>query len=411
MKELFTTLMVVFLITLSHADCIGYTDEFDIRVLDAKLRPVEGAEVQATYDRGASFGPQYFTTDILETDGEGIVHMAIRNQGTETRDIDCTIWLNATLDDGYAEKAVEANVHGPVVDLNMDVYPVDITVNDQAGKPIENATVTIRGVSRKTNSYGYVRFHSTLGELSYFISYKKGKESGFILVNGDIEYEVILQKYSVAVYAVDDRGESVDAEIAVLGETTTMEDGLYESDEIYGSTFEATVRYMGIEKDVELDLSDENEATVSFDVHPPVIESIETSSIGSRPRLTIKVKDEGEYASKVDPASIKVTYQILPSTDSQWADATTFVGGTNTYISDFPEIEPGKLIEFRIEVLDFDGNKVIQTGKFITEKQEEISETPTEEEENGQDFPFFYIAIGAILIIVVMYIVKHILNK
>ena len=412
MKGLFTTLILAFLISVScAADCAGYTDEFDVRALDAKLRPVEGAYIQVTYDRGSSFGQQYFTTEPLRTDGEGIVHMAVYNQGTETRPIDCTIWVNATIGDGYAERTIEANSHPLTVDLNLDVYPIDIRVNDMAGNPIEGAVVTINGESKETGSNGRVKFHAAPGTVDYFVSYEKGTEGGTIPVTDDVDYEVVLYRYTVTINAVDDRGNPVDAVITILNETMAMADGVYQSDEIYGNTLEAELEYAGIEKSIVMDLAKETERTVVFDVNPPTIDSTSTSMVGSRPRLTIKLADEGEYASGVDSSAVKVTYRILPSPDAQWVDATVFVSGVNTYTIDFPEIGENKLIDFKIEARDMEGNKVVQSGKFVTEKEEENGETPPEVEETDQDFPLIYIIIGAILIIVVVYIVRYLLKR
>ena len=413
MKGLFTTLFVILLLTVSNAadDCIGYTDEFDVRALDAKLRPVEDAYIQVTYDRGSSFGEQYFITDPIRTDEDGIVHMTIYNQGTDTRKIDCTIWVNATIGDGYASDTVEANSHPLIVDLHLDVYPIDMRVNDMAGNPIEGATVTINGESKDTDSSGFVRFHAAPGTVDYFVSYEKGKESGIIPVTDDVDYEVVLYRYTVTINAIDDHGNPVDAAITVFNETTAMTNGTYQSDEVYGNTLEAKLNYAGVEKDIIMNLMSETEETVVFDVNPPKIESTSTSMIGSRPRLTIRISDEGEYASGVEPTSVKVTYRILPSPDAQWVDATVFVSGVDTYTIDFPETDGDKLIEFKIEARDVEGNKVVQSGKFVTEKEEENSEKPPEVEETNQDFPYFYIIIGVILIIVVVYIVRYLLKR
>jgi len=412
MKGLFTTLLLMFLVGVScAADCSGYADEFDVRALDAKLRPVEGAYIQVTFDRGASFGVQYFTTDLLRTNSSGMVHMNIRNMGTETRNIDCTIWVNATIGDGYAEKTVEANSHPLIVDLNLDVYPIDIKVTDISGNPIEGATVTINGESKDTASNGRALFHAAPGTIDYFVSYEKGKEGGIIPVTGDVDYEVVLARYTVTVYSVDDQGEPIDATITIFDETSTMTDGVYHSEDVYGNTLEATLQYMNVDKELVMNLAKKTEDTVVFDVHPPIIQSTSTTMIGTRPRLTIKITDEGEYASGVDPSSVKVSYRILPSLEPEWVDATVFVSGAESYTIDFPETDGDKLIEFKIEAKDMEGNRVVQTGKFVTEKEEENGEKPPEVEENGQDFPYFYIIIGVILIIVVVYIVRYLLKR
>lgn len=412
MKYLLTTLIfLVFVGTAMAAekvDCRGYNESFDVRVLDAKIRPIEGALIQATFDRGTSFGPQYFTTEPRPTNKEGVLHLTILNQGTVTREIDCTIWLNATVGGAYAKKTIEVDVHGPIVDLLIDAYPLEMEVNDQNRDPIENATVTIGGLSKTTDSKGKVLFYAAPGSVNYLVSYYKGKESGVIVVTDDTDYEVILSRYSISIDAVDDSGTPLEATLTILEETLTMEDGHYETDDVYGSRVDATVSYGGIDKEITIFPATESEAVVAFDIHPPVIEGMTTSTVGDRPRLTIDVTDPGEYASDVNPSSVSVTYRILPATGAQWSNAATFVSGENRYVSDFPPIESGKIIEFRVEVEDYQGNKVIRSGSFVTaEKEPENGEVPTEPEENGQEIPLFYIAIGVILIIVAFYIVKH----
>jgi len=412
MKHLFTTLILILLAGNAMADCIGYSDSFDIRVLDAKIRPIEGAMVQVKYDRGASFGDQYFTTEPLATDENGTVHISIHNQGTVNRKIDCEIFMNATTGGAYGEKTIEAGIHGPIVDINVNAYRTEIEVNDQQGNPLENATVTIGGLSKKTNEYGKVVFYLAAGEVGYLVSYYKGKESGAIPVSDDTHYEVILLKYSISIDAVDDQGNPVDATLTIFDETFVMENGHYEEDNIYGNVVVANLSYMSIKKEITILPAEENEVVVAFDVNAPVIENINTSTIGMRPRMTMKIVDKGEYASGVDEGSIIVSYKILPSAGlDQWTTATTFVSAENTYITDFPEIEFGKIIEFRIEARDNEGNKVVQTGKFVTVEEEEDVEIPIEEPEISQELPLFYIGIGVILIIVVVYIVKHIMSQ
>lgn len=416
MKYLLTTLLVLsFIVPTVIADeieCVGYNETFDVRVLDAKIRPVEGALIQVRFDRGTSFGPQYFTTKPKETGEDGTVEITINNQGTETRDIDCRIWVNATVGGAYAEKTIEVTAHGPIVDLLLDAYPVDIEVNNQAGNPIEGATVTIFNISRTTDSYGRVKFYSAPGLIDYFASYFKGKEAGSILVSGDTDYEIVLVRHSISIDAVDDQGEPVEATLNIFDETVRMKNGHYETDEVYGNTVEASLNYMGLYKELLMFPGEENKSIVSFDTHAPTIENITTTSIGSRPRLTTRIVDKGEYATGVNPNAIEVTYQILPATGiSQWTSATTFVSGLDTFVSDFPEIEAGKIIEFRIEAQDYEGNKVIQTGKFVTTKEEpEDVEEPIEMVEEDQEIPYFYIIIGVILIIVVVYIVRYIMG-
>lgn len=415
MKQLFITLIfLALLLTTSFSaatSCIGYNESFDVRVLDAKLRPVEGAIVTVTFDRGTSFGQKYFTTQPRQTNASGMLHFSIMNQGTTTRKMDCDITINATVGTAKRTKIVQANLHGPIVDVNVSAYRLDIVVNDQGSRPIENATITIGGVSEFTGKDGRTRFYIGKGTVEYLVSYYRGKDSGTILVTDDTYYEIILHKYTIKINAVDDAGEPVNATLDIFNSTLTMQNGNYETGDVYGNAVSATLIYGGITKDIVIRPAIENEVRVVFDMHSPTIQNTNVTMVGKRPRLTFMVTDNGQYASGVDVTSVKVSYHILPSEGiSQWTSATTFVNGANTFVADFPETESNKVIEFNIEAKDNEGNKVTRAGKFVIQKEEKPGDKPQEEEKNDQSIPLFYIIIGVILIIVVVYIVKYINN-
>jgi len=139
----------------------------DVRVLDAHLRPIEGAGVNVTYDRGASFGEQYFSTPVLITDSEGKAHIDIYNQGTLFRTIDCGIVIWGMIGGSQETVEVNANEHGQVVDVALsDVYPVIFQVRNHHGIYFENATVNFENVQKTTDSRGLVTFYSIIGNHS-----------------------------------------------------------------------------------------------------------------------------------------------------------------------------------------------------------------------------------------------------
>ncbi len=414
MKYLFTTLILILLITTTAADCAGYYESFDIRVLDPKIRPVEGALVQVKFDRGTSFGPQYFTTEPTPTNASGRVHISIHNQGTNTREIDCKIYINATIGGATTKETITAEAHPVIVDLTLDVYKVEIYVKNQNRVPVENATVTINEEGKTTDSSGRALFYSKTGEIEYLASYLKGKQSGYIPVSDDTRYEILLAQYSVAIDVIDDYGEPLPSTLELFGETHELEDGHFETDEVFGEEITATVTYAGIVKEYTIYPAEENDVDFVFDIHPPVIEVVDHMSVDSRPRMTVRITDPGDYGTGVDPTSVIVLYRIVGETG--WTSATTYVTGVDTYTVDFPALQEGKIIEFRVEALDEQGNKAVQTGRFVTtgKPEENITENGEEPQENGfewQDIPLFYIVIGVILIIVVVYIVKHLKGK
>jgi len=415
MRHLFITLLLfAFLAHTAFADCVGYYEEFDVRVLDGKIRPVEGALVQVKFDRGTSFGEQYFTTQPTPTDAEGKVHMKISNQGTDTHEIDCRIYINASAGGLTAKKTITVGEHGPIVDLTLDVYNLNIYVRNQEREAVANATITINGESKITDSNGYAKFHSKTGEVHYLASYLKGKKSGAIPVSDDTTYEITLPQYHVTIDVMDDKGQALYSVLEIFGESYELEDGHYETDEVFGEEVDVLVRYAGVERELTIIPAEENEVAVVFDTHPPVIEIREQTSVGGRPRLTMSIADPGQYASGVNPQSISVSYRIIGETG--WAGATTYVSGTDSYTVDFPELQKGKIIEFRIEIRDEQGNTALQTGRFATveEPRDNITENgekPQENGEGGQEIPLFYIVIGVILIILVLYIVKYLKSK
>ncbi len=415
MKNLFTTLILLALIgTVMAKDCAGYYESFDIRVLDSKIRAVEGALVQVTFDRGTSFGEQYFTTEPAPTDSSGRIRISIHNQGTNTREIDCNIYINATLGGAVTKKTIVVDEHGPIVDLTLDIYKLNIYVKNQEGKPVENATVTVNGESKTADSNGLARFYSKAGDVEYLASYLKGKQSGVIPISDDTNYEILLPQYSVSIDIIDDQGSPLYSTLELFGETYELEDGHYETDEVFGDEITATITHAGIVKEITIYPAEENEIIFVFDIHPPVIETVDQTMVNNRPRLTVRITDPGEYGSGVNPQSVSISYRIVGETG--WATATTYVSGADSFTTDFPVLQTGKIIEFRIEVLDEQGNKALQTGRFVTvEKPEEnITENGEEPHENGgveQEIPLFYIVIGVILIIIVFYIVKHLKGK
>jgi len=404
-------LLLMVSVSFAASDCVGYTDSFDVRVLDAKLLPFEGAEVSVKFDRGTSFGEQYFTTEPRLTDENGKVRFTILNQGTETREIDCTIWVYVAIGGETAEEVIEANHHNDPVDIQMPVYEAEFTVKDQQGRRLENASVFFLDVTKKTDRYGVASFYGKEQTAEFVVTYKGGQEAGSLTILGDSRREVIIPIYQLNLNTVDDRGTPVLASITYADETYEADGSL--SLTVYTSEVELDVEYGGIEKSVELFISDGLVIeTISFDIHSPEISEITQSLVGDRVRIGMTIRDDGEYAEGVDPSTVKIRYRVLPG--SQWDTASAFTTGLNRYAVDFPEIEHGKIVEFTINAEDYAGNKVTQDGRFTVqaEVEPEVNDS-VNEQENGeidQYLPYLYILFGVIFIIIAFYIVKFIIQ-
>ncbi len=411
--------MLTQLSTLVFADCANYTDSFDVRVLDGNLRPIEGAAVNVTFDRGASFGSQYFTTPLNYTGPTGILHYTIYNQGTPTRPIDCTIWIMANSSGEAKTVTVQANQHGPTVDVAFsDIFPLSFFVRDQYKGPITGAGVTIVNKTKQTDSNGMVKYFLRTGSYDYFASYKTASASGSLNVSNDTEYEVIFPYYKVRIEADDDNGQPLNATLTMLNQTFQIQNGVFESDKIFGESIPFSVDYQGVGQDGVLEPATNPLATVYFDLHSPVFGQITPTMSNNRMRLLISASDPGEFASGLNVTSIKTSYKLEPSdATTPWNNAVTFTTARNQFESDFPELPPNSIVDFRIEIKDMAGNRADIDGKFTTfsesnpqnNTQNQTNTQPPPGQQQG--IPLSYIVVGGIIVVLVIFVVFRMKSK
>lgn len=400
--------------TVVYADCVGYQESFDVRVLDGKQRPVEGAEVSIRYDRGTSFGEQYFTTPAAYTNSEGRVHYTIINQGTTTREIDCDIDIEVSAGGSAKKKTVVADAHGPTVDLILDdVYLIRFYVRDHFNAPLPNATVNIGKKSNLTNEDGYVRHYLQTGTYEYFASYLEAKDAGIISIEtDDVDYQVTFPYYKVEIDVMDDFGEPLDAFVTMQNETFQLENGHFENNRSFGSEIPYEVDYKGLVASGTIVTVLDPAATVIYDIHAPTIEDVESEVTPSITKLIVTVSEPGKYPSGVDVNSIKVRYRLEPADPTTpWNDAVVFSSGHSIYTAQFSDLPPDSIVQFSIELKDMEGNRASREGKFSTLAVEEPTtnvtqnQTITQEDEGTeQEIPLFYIMGGVILVILTVYL-------
>jgi hypothetical protein len=407
---------VILLLLLSHfafADCVGYTDEFDVRVLDGNLRPIPGADVWITFDRGTSFGEQYFTTEPRQADAQGLVHFKVLNQGTLVRTIDCDIEISGSAGGSTNKTEVKANIHGPIIDLQLsDVYPVKFYVRDQLNAAIENASVTIGNNSGKTNQYGYVKYFYKTGSYDYFASYQIASQAGSLRVDDDVEFAVIFPWYSISIDVTDDYGEPLPATLNILNASFVLQNGHFENNRSYNDIIDYTVSYKGIEKSGTIDANKNPDVDIALDIHAPLFDKITSDTTGRRTKLSIPVKDPGKFPSGLDIQSLQVNYRLEPAdATTPWNTALVFTTGFNSFAAEFPELPADSIVQFRIEAKDKAGNKATVDGKFstltgTTETNVTQNQTnPQETVEDGQGIPLWVILVGAIVVILAVYLV------
>lgn len=414
-------ILVLLQINAVYATCIGYSDTFDVRVLDAKNRPISGADVQVKFDMGTPSGEQYFVTQPKKTNMQGMVHYTITNMGTNARTIDCKIVINATISGSIKTSTITAEQHGNIVDLALtDVYPVTFYVRDQFKAGISNATATVDSWGPgKTNKQGIVKGYLKTGNHEYFASYLDASASGIFTITNDSDFEVIFPYYPLEITVTDDVGTPLDATITISNQTFTMQNGHLQYPKVYGQQVPYEIEYMGIVVSDIIYPETSQEVEVRYDLHPPVILEVKSESDGNRPKLKIVASDNGIYASGLDVSSMKVGYKIEPSIESEaWHPAVVFTTAKNTFAAEFPEMESNTIIKFRIEVKDNAGNKAEREGKFTTLIMQNNTQNNTPNPPNpppnppqDQGIPLLYILGGVILLILAIYLVIHIKSK
>lgn len=408
--------------TVAYADCAGYTESFDVRVLDAKYRPLPNANVTVTYDRGSSFGEQYFTTNPQRTDANGIVHMTIYNQGTGTREIDCRITVKADVEGASASTTITVNEHGDPVDVVLPtLYSVKFYVRDQLGYPLENASVSIDNRTSRTGPKGDVAFYLQTGQYRYLASYLDAKQESSLNVSNDTEYEVRFAFYKVVLDVSDDTGASVAASLTMFNRTYEAQDGHFELDKVFGDSVPYSVTCKGIVTNGTLVPSSNLPVKVVYDMHAPTFGNITPELFNGKQRLVISVSDPGTQASGLDLETMQVSYKMEPSDENTpWNNAVIFTSGRNQLTAEFPQLPQNRIVNFRAEIKDRAGNKAEIDGKFTTmviappqnASNGTKNQTVTPETGQGQQgIPLSYIIGGAIVALLAISLVFRLKTK
>ncbi len=400
--------ILLILSTLAWSSCHGYNDQFEVRVLNPDNIAVKDAEVWIKFDPGTSFGDRYFITEPRLSNDRGRVDYSIDNRGTNTRAIDCRIWVWARILDEQTEKIIQATKHPKIVDVWLDVWPIDIYVKNEKGAPLENATIYIGEKYLDTNAQGHVRLFLPEGTYEYVVSYKGEDRTDTLTVSGKGKrVDVDFKKYPFSIEVRDDSGNELNATLIVDDVEYNFEGKLIF--ETYSDTVDYTVKYKGKEKEGRIDLRKENEKLIIFDLSSPMIKDITLNKKEDAIQIKFKIEDVGTYPSLVNPRTIKFYYMVKPPTGGQYGEelrGEVYTLGRNEYAVDL-DLEPNSIISFRISAEDYEGNEGKIEGTLTVTV--ERSKTPEIEENSEQEQPpldIFYVAIFIILFILVIWKIK-----
>lgn len=404
-----------------YAKCgTNFNDSFDVKVIDAKFRPIEGAWLTVTYQYSQTFANKYTKTNPGQTDKNGIRHYDVQNYEPYEDKVDCKIIIYGLIDQSVNATTIVANSHAdPVIVYLSTAYKLTVVSKDGQGRILPGITVTLdNNESKVTDSVGMATFWVTARNITYIANYLKAKAIGQMDIVGDTTYEIKFKEYIFDIYLQDDKGNPLNGTVTVLGKTYQLgKDGRFHKNETWGNTVSYTATYRGITKTGLMNLDRKTKETVLFDIHAPTFSDVKYETVNDIPRLKITILDGGASSTGVDTSSITVRYKEGDDSTAAWSNARVFTYGKNTWIAEFQKLKPGVIVNFRIEAKDKEGNSATIDGKFVTQKQaptlnstnnnnKTINSTNSQKKE--QDIPLLYIAGGIIALFIIIFLVFRI---
>ncbi|MBD3389735.1 hypothetical protein GF415_02150 [Candidatus Micrarchaeota archaeon] len=383
----------------------GFVDTLDIKIIDHKYRPIEGAAVNVTYQKDRTTGKGYVTTNTQYTGEDGRVEETIRNTETFESRVECGLTIRAEYDGAVVEREIQANDHANELQVRFgDAYLLSLKVVDRYGQPLANTQVRVNQMYRNTTESGYVNIIVNEGITEIAVPYKNGVITKEVEVTEDKTYTLQARVYPLHLEVVDDMGGPLDAEITV--EDMEFESSEVDIEEIALQHPYVVVSYGMVERVPEINLAEQTEYIISFDITPPEITDVEVRREDGELRIFFYINDPNAYASGADLAETSISYTLegITHTAIPYADS----GG---YVVDIPEPPENTLLRFTITAYDNEGNMNTVNGQYLITPEEEDGEENGEGEGDGGEEPLeesdntCLLVGGALAAVIVVYLV------
>ncbi len=367
-----------------------------IQVFDSHWVPIEGAMVNITYQKDYTTDKGYVTTNNFYTDSEGKTEITIHNDEQNPAKVDCTYTVKVSYLGSEQTRNEEAGSHGLTADLQFtfEAYTLNIYVEDRVGDPISNAEVNVMGMKKRTDNSGLARYTVISGVVPISVKYSKGVVSEELYIAEDTDYTFQLILYNLKISVVDDDGEPLKALITADGDTydtTTLN-----LKDLLTPNPIVTVEYGGREKEIPIDLDENQNYEVVFDTTPPVIENLKITQSSKAIKVAFNAYDVGMAPSGVDLENVKVTYIVEGSS----YDAPVYKESGNKYIGEIPLQPVNTLVKIKVLVSDADENSAKYEAEFLITQGaiEDVNGENGAVEEEG--FPWIWLVIGVIVIVI-----------
>ncbi len=330
MRRLFFAVLLSILLGFASAE---WVEKLRVQTVDNYMNPLSGCAVDVTYQKQLASGLDGKVSG--KTNGDGLFEVILRNSvpaytGDENRVYtvsvsSCFSFPGESRKVKYGDNPI-GGAHLEQFQVNTTSAKVKITVTDQKGKPVPNATVSLGSISDLTDANGAVRFGVPLGDYVATLS-KEGFTASqpFSLVS-DIEVfgTLLIYENRLNVIATNEYGSLIPGVNLTFNgiELETNSSGEAEFTGLKVSTGTLKGIYNGMERTAEVEFFEENlTKTLVFAANPLIIDKIGISVLDKDELnctlvVSCRARDERVALSKINVA---LTYS---KNGGQWESIT-----------------------------------------------------------------------------------------
>ena len=384
----------------------GFKETLTIRAFDKELNAIKNVEIITKHQIDFTTGKGYYTSPPRYTDENGTVKIQIVNTETRANKVDCNVEINATLNNVRMRKVIIATSHPQNIDFVFPAARLTVEVIDQNNKPLEGAKIYVNNLIGTTNEFGLTSFVLILSNHTVVVKYWDYQVEKNANLNGKAKLSVEIPIYNTTIKFFDDNGKPLNASLLLGGQEYVSNEAGEIIATVAGSFHKAIAIYNNIERNVEFDLSKQNDAKIVFDFNAPKIKNLNVSESENGIRVTLQGVDNGGFASGIPTNGLSARYTIDNGPGKQ---ATIYVRAFGIFVVEIPAQIVGKTITFSFEMRDNDGNKQNLEAKYVAKGvTAENNGTDVITPPNGEksEFPLIPI-IGGILILCVVIVVFY----
>ncbi len=227
---------------------------------------------------------------------------------------------------GYTDYTGSVEVAGAdmtetISDFNKTAYPVDFTILDEQGSPIDGAEITVAGESAITNASGEVNLSAFFGTNEFTVT-KDGYEdyTGTVTVPAQLQVEAtLLANYPISVTVEDNNGATIEGANVQIGDYSGV------------TGTDGTVDILVVNGTYEVIASKETYISDTADlVVDGAAESVSLTIIPTF-KITFNVVDENE--DPLEGATIDINGTTLESNADGEASISGLVAGDYPYLA------------------------------------------------------------------------------